>query len=435
MGCVDCRRRYGRDAVDRCQLAEVVAVEEAAFPGARWRGHSVGHSARHHTAEHRRTEPHQTDDPPDLSRNDATTRDGVDDSGSTSNPKVAGSSPAGGAPTTSTLAASRPRRLRLLSTTCQRSRRGHSRGLIRQRGNAWQVIVHAGRDPLTGKRRNLTGTARTKRKAQALRARLLTQANEGKRPATDATVAQLLERWLGMADLARSTRVTYRLAGSPCTRTGDAPVLAAGQTARPPDTAARSPPRRGHPAHRRRGRPAYGVGSDSATPVGERPRSGSTPISWRRRTDRRLRFSRGRSDAPAAIALGAGYGVTASCRSLPCESSLQRFAAQVNHSERPLTSRFVIRCCPSGSAGLRPQPCPSRLWLPCPTTQRSRSTLELAFDTLVQWGPGTTRTWAGRSQHRWSSARSCSASTWPPSASWPPGSTRTSAPTAPGSGA
>jgi integrase len=83
-------------------------------------------------------------------------------------------------------------------------------GFIRQRGNAWQVIVHAGRDPVTGKRRNLTGTARTKREAQALRARLLTQANEGKRPATDATLAQLLERWLEMADLAWSTRVTYK---------------------------------------------------------------------------------------------------------------------------------------------------------------------------------------------------------------------------------
>jgi hypothetical protein len=35
------------------------------------------------------------------------------------------------------------------------------------------------------------------------------------------------------------------------------------------------------------------------------------PISWRRRTDRRLRFSRGRSGAPAATALGARYGVTA----------------------------------------------------------------------------------------------------------------------------
>jgi integrase len=83
-------------------------------------------------------------------------------------------------------------------------------GYIRQRGETWQVIVHAGHDPITGKRRNLTGTARTKREAQALRARLLTQVNEGRRPATDATVAQLLARWLEVADLAWSTRVTYQ---------------------------------------------------------------------------------------------------------------------------------------------------------------------------------------------------------------------------------
>jgi integrase len=83
-------------------------------------------------------------------------------------------------------------------------------GYIRQRGNAWQVIVHAGHDPTTGKRRNLTGTTRTKREAQALRARLLNQVNEGNRPAADATVAQLLARWLEVADLAWSTRVTYQ---------------------------------------------------------------------------------------------------------------------------------------------------------------------------------------------------------------------------------
>jgi Phage integrase, N-terminal SAM-like domain len=55
-----------------------------------------------------------------------------------------------------------------------------------------------------------TGTARTKREAQALRARLLTQVDEGRRPTTDATVAQLLERWLEMPDLAWNTRVTYK---------------------------------------------------------------------------------------------------------------------------------------------------------------------------------------------------------------------------------
>jgi hypothetical protein len=61
--------------------------------------------------------------------------------------------------------------------------------------------------------------------------------------------------------------------------------------------------------------------------------------------------------------------------------------------------------------------------------------LEQAFDTLLWWGPGTTQTRAGRSRRRCSSARSCLASTWPPSVVRPPTSSPTSAPTAPGSGA
>ena len=44
------------------------------------------------------------------------------------------------------------------------------------------------------------------------------------------------------------------------------------------------------------------------------------------------------------------------------------------------------------------------------TKQHSRFALELVFDTLGWWGPGTTRTWAGRSRRRQSGAPSCSAS-------------------------
>jgi len=82
-------------------------------------------------------------------------------------------------------------------------------GFIRQRGNAWQVIVHAGRDPLTGKRRNLTGTARTKHEAQALRARLLTQVDEGQTAGHRRDPGPAARALAGMADLAWSTRVTY----------------------------------------------------------------------------------------------------------------------------------------------------------------------------------------------------------------------------------
>jgi hypothetical protein len=32
------------------------------------------------------------------------------------------------------------------------------------------------------------------------------------------------------------------------------------------------------------------------------------------------------------------------------------------------------------------------------------------FDSLLGWGLGTTRTWAGRSRRRWSDAQSCSTS-------------------------
>jgi Arm DNA-binding domain len=33
--------------------------------------------------------------------------------------------------------------------------------VIKKRGNSWWVVVYAGRDPLTGKKRQKTGTART----------------------------------------------------------------------------------------------------------------------------------------------------------------------------------------------------------------------------------------------------------------------------------
>jgi hypothetical protein len=68
-----------------------------------------------------------------------------------------------------------------------------------------------------------------------------------------------------------------------------------------------------------------------------------------------------------------------------------------------------------GAAELPPRRGPPR---PCRTTQASRSMLELVFDMLARWGPGTTWTWAGRSRPRWSSARSCSAWTSSPSGSW-----------------
>jgi hypothetical protein len=44
--------------------------------------------------------------------------------------------------------------------------------------------------------------------------------------------------------------------------------------------------------------------------------------------------------------------------------------------------------------------------------QHCRWHLEQVFDSLLEWGLGTTQIWAGRSRRRWSNAPSCSASTW-----------------------
>lgn len=69
--------------------------------------------------------------------------------------------------------------------------------MIRNRGDYWQVRVDRGRDPLTGRRRFVYGHATTKREAERLEARLVTEVADGRHKGTDTkTVAGLLDRWL-----------------------------------------------------------------------------------------------------------------------------------------------------------------------------------------------------------------------------------------------
>jgi hypothetical protein len=51
--------------------------------------------------------------------------------------------------------------------------------VIRKRRNGLQVQVYAGRDPLTGKKRQKTDTARTRAEARQLEARLIIPALGG----------------------------------------------------------------------------------------------------------------------------------------------------------------------------------------------------------------------------------------------------------------
>src|SRR5205085_10548623 len=78
----------------------------------------------------------------------------------------------------------------------------------------YRVCVYAGVDPLIGKQLMLTervppGTSAGK-EAERVRTRLLRQVDERRSPRTRATVNQLLDRYLEVVELERSTRRTYQ---------------------------------------------------------------------------------------------------------------------------------------------------------------------------------------------------------------------------------
>jgi integrase len=88
----------------------------------------------------------------------------------------------------------------------KRRRRGH----IRQRGpTSFLAVAYAGVDPMTKKQRYLTETARTYDDAEKALTWLLAQVDQQRSPATGATVASLIARWLEVADLELTTRDGY----------------------------------------------------------------------------------------------------------------------------------------------------------------------------------------------------------------------------------
>jgi Arm DNA-binding domain len=87
--------------------------------------------------------------------------------------------------------------------------------VIKKRGNSWWVVVYTGRDPLTGKKRQKTGTAKTRAEARQLEARLIREAGTGQhRAAGNKTVAELLDAWSEWrprkGEIAKRTMLGYR---------------------------------------------------------------------------------------------------------------------------------------------------------------------------------------------------------------------------------
>jgi integrase len=71
---------------------------------------------------------------------------------------------------------------------------------------SWRVKVYAGTDPLTGKEIRLRKTCKTERAAQIELGKLLEQADAGRQPETDITVAELMDRYAEVAEWDLSTR-------------------------------------------------------------------------------------------------------------------------------------------------------------------------------------------------------------------------------------
>jgi integrase len=74
---------------------------------------------------------------------------------------------------------------------------------------SYRVKVYAGTDPLTGRELRFRRTVKTEVEAQIVLGELLKETASGKRPESAFTVAELLERYLEVAELESSTRETY----------------------------------------------------------------------------------------------------------------------------------------------------------------------------------------------------------------------------------
>ncbi len=73
-------------------------------------------------------------------------------------------------------------------------------GSLRKRGSTWELRVHVGRDPVTGRKRYVSRTHRgTKREAQRALAELVVEAEELGMSRSRSTVGDLLDEWFAHA--------------------------------------------------------------------------------------------------------------------------------------------------------------------------------------------------------------------------------------------
>ena len=85
------------------------------------------------------------------------------------------------------------------------------KGYLGRRGEAWELRVYLGIDPVTRKQRYATRTFRGgKREAQRLLAEMVLEAERGLAVRTTATVGELLEAWFELAQHDFSPKTVQR---------------------------------------------------------------------------------------------------------------------------------------------------------------------------------------------------------------------------------
>jgi integrase len=84
------------------------------------------------------------------------------------------------------------------------------RGSIRKRGNSLQVLVYAGRDPLSGQRMYLSDSTTDEAEAQRILTRLQAEVDEQRNARTKATLSTALEAWLRVHEAEENTLECYR---------------------------------------------------------------------------------------------------------------------------------------------------------------------------------------------------------------------------------
>ncbi|WP_371407108.1 N-terminal phage integrase SAM-like domain-containing protein [Kribbella sp. NBC_00662] len=87
---------------------------------------------------------------------------------------------------------------------------GRERGVVRKRGNSYQVLVYQGVDPVTGKDSYLTESTRDEKKVPEIRSRLLAKVDRQRNAATKATLSYALDAWLEVHEADDSTLDRYR---------------------------------------------------------------------------------------------------------------------------------------------------------------------------------------------------------------------------------